>query len=71
MSAASRAATLPARLPAGTRYVIEGRPGKAGEMTISRHVIMPNGDRFDLSQGRSFDRPRAKKPASKPGRRKP
>lgn len=64
------AATLPARLPAGTRYVIEGRPGKAGEMTISRHVIMPNGERFDLAQRRSYDRPRLKKAASKPGRRK-
>ena len=46
------AISLPARLPAGTRYVIEGRPGKAGEMRIvSRQLILPNGKQFDLSAG--------------------
>jgi hypothetical protein len=66
-----RAATLPARFPAGTRYVIESRPGKAGEVNIiSRHIIMPNGDRIDLNKTRSFDRPRGKAAKSKPGRRK-
>lgn len=49
---------LPSRLPAGTRYVIEGRPGKAGKMRIvSRQLILPNGKQFDLTAG-SFDRPR-------------
>lgn len=51
------AISLPARLPAGTRYVIEGRPGKAGKMRIvSRQLILPNGKLFDL-HGESFDRP--------------
>jgi len=53
------AISLPARLPAGTRYVIEGRPSKAGKMRIvSRQLILPNGKLFDL-KGESFDRPRA------------
>ncbi len=58
------AISLPARLPAGTRYVIEGRPGKAGKMRIvSRQLILPNGKLFDL-KGESFDRP------ARPSRRK-
>jgi hypothetical protein len=49
--------SLPARLPAGTRYVIEGRPGKTGKMQIvSRQLILPNGKLFDLNGG-SFDTP--------------
>ena len=48
------AISLPARLPAGTRYVIEGRPGKAGKMRIvSRQLILPNGKLFDLQSERS------------------
>ena len=55
---------LPARLPAGTRYVIEGRPSKAGKMRIvSRQLILPNGKLFDLG-AESFDRP------ARPSRRK-
>ena len=58
------AISLPARLPAGTRYVIEGRPGKTGKMQIiSRQLILPNGKLFDLKGG-SFDRP------ARPARRK-
>jgi hypothetical protein len=58
------AISLPARLPAGTRYVIEGRPSKAGKMRIvSRQLILPNGKLIDL-QGESFDRP------ARPNRRK-
>ena len=60
------AISLPARLPAGTRYVIEGRPGKAGKMRIvSRQLILPNGKLFDLqserpdTSGRSGRRERA------------
>jgi hypothetical protein len=52
------AISLPARLPAGTRYVIEGRPGKAGKMRIvSRQLILPNGKLFDLKRER-FDEAR-------------
>jgi hypothetical protein len=58
------AISLPARLPAGTRYVIEGRPGKAGKMRIvSRQLILPNGKLFDLKRER-FDG------ATRPARRK-
>jgi len=66
-----RTATLPARFPVGTRYVVEGRPGKAGEMTIvSRQVILPSGERFDLTRARSFGRPGPRTVKCKPGRRK-
>ncbi len=45
------ATSLPARLPVGTRYVIEGRPGKTGKMRIvSRQLILPNGKQIDLSK---------------------
>jgi hypothetical protein len=48
------AISLPARLPAGTRYVIEGRPGKAGKMRIvSRQLILPNGKLLDLQRERA------------------
>ena len=54
-------AQLPNRFPVGTRYVIEGRPGKKGELRIvSRRVIMPDGQAIDLKAGIvSFERPRA------------
>ena len=51
--------TLPNRLPAGTRYVIEGRPGKSGKLQIvSRQLILPNGRQIVL-KAKSYDRPRA------------
>lgn len=41
---------LPARFPVGTRYIVEGEPGKGGELRIvSRYVIMPSGVRYDLT----------------------
>ena len=62
---------LPARLPAGTRYVIEGRPGKAGEMRIvSRQLILPNGKQFDLGAGleRPANTTRRKRAAHRAGK---
>jgi hypothetical protein len=52
---------LPSRFPVGTRYVIEGKPGKKGELHIvSRQLIMPDGQAIELKAGIvSFDRPRA------------
>ena len=51
--------TLPSRLPAGTRYVIEGRRGKSGKLQIlSRQLILPNGRQIAL-KAKSYDRPRA------------
>ena len=50
--------SLPSRIPDGTRYVIEGRPGKSGKLQIvSRQLILPNGKQIDLKA--SYDRPRA------------
>jgi hypothetical protein len=40
---------LPSRFPVGTRYIIEGQPGKGGQLRIvSRYVVMPSGVRYDL-----------------------
>ncbi len=52
--------SLPSHFPVGTRYVIEGRPGKTGKLQIvSRQLILPNGKQFNLTA--SFERPRAKR----------
>ena len=46
-----RKAQMPARFPVGTRYVIEGKPGKGGKLEVlSRYLIMPNGRRLELSK---------------------
>jgi hypothetical protein len=40
---------LPSRFPVGTHYIVEGEPGKDGQMRIiSRYVVLPSGIRFDL-----------------------
>ncbi len=40
---------LPSRFPVGTRFVVEGRPGKGGKLKIvSRYVVLPNGTQYDL-----------------------
>ncbi len=46
MAGASR---LPSRFPVGTHYVVEGVPGKDGELLItSRYVVLPNGTQVAL-----------------------
>jgi len=56
---------LPRRLPVGTRYVLEGVPAESGRMrVISRLVVLPNGQRFDLTQEISPD-------MREPARRRP
>ena len=41
---------LPRRFPVGTRYVLEGIPAKEGQLqVISRMVVLPNGQQFDLT----------------------
>ena len=48
---------LPERFPVGTHYVIEGRPGKAGRLQIvSRRIILPDGQAFDLKDGTATHR---------------
>jgi hypothetical protein len=50
---------LPSRFPVGTRYIVEGEPGKGGQLRIvSRYVVMPSGVRYDL-----MPTERARKPA--------
>jgi hypothetical protein len=46
---------LPRRFPVGTRYVLEGLPAEPGQAAgqvpvISRMVVLPNGQQFDLTQ---------------------
>ena len=58
----ARSAHLPRRLPAGTRYVVEGRAGAKGLFQVSaRYVVLPNGRRLDL--------PKATKSGSRARRR--
>jgi hypothetical protein len=41
---------LPRRLPVGTRYVLEGVPSEEGRLrVISRLLVLPNGEEFDLT----------------------
>jgi hypothetical protein len=57
MTAMSR---LPSRFPVGTRFVVEGQPGKDGRLQIvSRYLVMPNGTEVDLMARRP------KRPAGK------
>ncbi len=40
---------LPSRFPVGTHYVVEGVPGKDGELLItSRYVVFPNGTQLPV-----------------------
>jgi hypothetical protein len=42
---------LPRRFPVGTRYVLEGLPAGPGQVrVISRVLVLPNGQQFDLTQ---------------------
>ena len=51
---------LPKRFPVGTRYVVEGEPGKEGQLRVtSRYVVLPNGAHFDLTE-ETFERPRSR-----------
>jgi hypothetical protein len=62
---------LPARFPVGTRYIVEGEPGKGGKLRIvSRYVVMPNGVRYDLMAAERMRKPAdlARKGLSRPGR---
>jgi hypothetical protein len=41
---------LPRRFPVGTRYVLEGVPAEQGRLrVISRLLVLPNGQEFDLT----------------------
>ncbi len=46
---------LPSRFPVGTKFVIEGRPGKAGKpQTYSRHLEFPDGTLVRLPARRAL-----------------
>jgi hypothetical protein len=41
---------LPRRFPVGTRFVLEGVPAEPGQLrVISRLLVLPNGEQFDLT----------------------
>jgi hypothetical protein len=63
---------LPERFPVGTRYVVEGRPGKDGKLTIiSRRVILPNGDQIALpTRPERVKRPALRQVALRPAERR-
>jgi hypothetical protein len=42
---------LPSRFPVGTKFVIEGRPGKKGQ-TFTRHLEFPDGTMMRLPSHR-------------------
>ena len=47
MAGASR---LPDHFPEGTHYVVEGEPGKEGELLITaRYLVLPNGTRVPVN----------------------
>lgn len=43
---------LPKQFPVGTTYVVEGRGGKDGHLSVfSRYVVLPDGQRINLGAG--------------------
>lgn len=64
-----RNAPIPSRFPVGTRYVVEGAPGRGGKLEVlSRYVIMPNGRRYDLTKSAAPAREEATGRPSRPRR---
>ena len=60
---------LPRRLPVGTRYVLEGVPAATGRMrVISRLLVLPNGQRFDLTN--DIRKPAHRRPARRANARR-
>lgn len=60
---------LPRRLPVGTRYVLEGVPAESGRMrVISRLLVLPNGQRFDLTN--EICKPARQRPARRANARR-
>jgi len=62
---------LPRRFPVGTRYVLEGVPAKEGQLkVISRLLVLPNGQQFDLTDDPLEVQPRRRARRSNPRRRR-
>ena len=62
---------LPARIPDGTRYILEGEPAANGGLHVtSRYLLLPSGQRYDLGvavSAKALIRPR---PTIKPPRKR-
>jgi hypothetical protein len=61
-------AAVPARVPVGTTFVLEGKSGKHGVKVFSRYLEFPDGTRINLMERAQIGTPiprRARRPASK------
>jgi hypothetical protein len=62
---------LPRRLPVGTRYVLEGVPSGEGRLrVISRLLVLPSGEEFDLTHEVLEPAPRRRSHGARAGRRR-
>ena len=62
---------LPRRLPVGTRYVLEGVPSEEGRLrVISRLLVLPSGEEFDLTREILQPKPRRRSHAARTHRRR-
>ncbi len=44
-----KSARLPARLPVGSKYILESRGMMKGSMLVNRYVELPDGRRIELA----------------------
>ena len=62
---------LPRRFPVGTRYVLEGVPCEEGRLrVISRLLVLPNGEEFDLTHATLEPAPRRRSHGARAPRRR-
>ncbi len=67
----ARIRRVPRRFPVGTRYVLEGIPVHEGQLqVISRLLVLPNGQQFDLTDDRLVVQPRRRARRSTARRRR-
>ena len=67
---AYRSSGLPSRFPVGTKFVIEGRPGREGKMQISkRYIEFPDGTFIRLPVHPLTEKTRARRPGRSRSRR--
>ncbi len=54
--------SLPSRFPVGTRFVVEGKPGKDGRLQIvARTLVLPDGTELDLMAHKPRPQPTGKR----------
>ena len=67
---AYRSSGLPSRFPVGTKFVIEGRPGREGKMRVSkRYIEFPDGTFIRLPVHPLIEKTRARRPRRTHSRR--